>query len=282
MSISQSIYRISPEGEYKIYKSAREASRDLNIDPSAIGKACRGQKKTCGGYKWQYSKLFFHDYPDGGKPHPIFTDYIIYPDGRVYSINLFKFMARQCHTGYGSLSLKKNGKTYSRLIHRLVADVYFNNSDNLPEVNHKDGDGRNNNVKNLEWCTKSENCKHAHANKLTKGSNIPVCEYTKDKKLVNTYESIMEASRKTGLEYTGLRKKSKKGQMASNGHYFVLKYLSEKVIEYDEEFLTIPEFPKYKISNYGKVYSEKSNKYLATRKTTNGYFTINIRERKSR
>jgi len=54
------------------------------------------------------------------------------------------------------------GKQTSEYVHRLVAKAFIPNPDNLPEVNHIDGDPFNNNVSNLEWCTHSDNIQHAY------------------------------------------------------------------------------------------------------------------------
>ena len=53
----------------------------------------------------------------------------------------------------------KKGKTF--LVHRLIALTYIPNPENKPDINHIDGNPLNNNVPNLEWCTKTENMKHA-------------------------------------------------------------------------------------------------------------------------
>lgn len=53
--------------------------------------------------------------------------------------------------------LRKDGKSHPCLAHRLVAMAFIENPDNLPEINHIDENPANNNVWNLEWCTREEN-----------------------------------------------------------------------------------------------------------------------------
>lgn len=101
-------------------------------------------------------------------------DYIITKNGEV--INK--------HNGH-IVKPQKNGKGYLRVsigkklmfVHRLVAEKYVPNPNNLPQVNHKDGNKLNNYVNNLEWCTNQENRNHAVKNNLhIKGEQ---CSYSK-------------------------------------------------------------------------------------------------------
>lgn len=64
--------------------------------------------------------------------------------------------------GYYFVILSKNGIEIAYLISRLVAQVYIPNPKNKPQVNHIDGNPKNNNINNLEWVTASENKKHAY------------------------------------------------------------------------------------------------------------------------
>ena len=86
-------------------------------------------------------------------------------------------------TGYKSVSLWKNNKGSSKTIHRLVALTYLPNPNNLPEVNHIDGNKLNNQVHNLEWVTSSGNTQHAYDIGLAKQTML-----LDD----STYESLLE------------------------------------------------------------------------------------------
>ena len=70
------------------------------------------------------------------------------------------------NTGYCLLKLTKYGKEKHVFVHRLVAETFIPNPNNLPEINHIDGNKENNCINNLEWCTAKENISHATKNKL--------------------------------------------------------------------------------------------------------------------
>ena len=76
-------------------------------------------------------------------------------------------------TGYHLWSLSNKGDVKSVTVHRFVALALVPNPNDLPCVNHLDGDKSNNSASNLEWCTYSGNQKHAYAKNLrsAKGEN---------------------------------------------------------------------------------------------------------------
>jgi hypothetical protein len=88
----------------------------------------------------------------------------------------------------------KEGRRKTITRHRLVALAFIPNPHNYKEVNHKDGDKENNNVSNLEWCTKSYNCKHAFDAGLRMQSSEAVSKFTKKQVLK------MRTLRKNGVK----------------------------------------------------------------------------------
>ena len=72
----------------------------------------------------------------------------------------------QC-TGYYAVTFHMNNKAYCRKVHRLVIEAFTPNPDNLPCINHIDGNKLNNHVSNLEWCTYQANMQHAVRTGLT-------------------------------------------------------------------------------------------------------------------
>lgn len=102
--------------------------------------------------------------------------YIISPSGDIvrlpYSSNskytqwrnnkIFHVKSRTDRNGYVTVRLNINGIEKVKQLHRLVAETFLLKIDGKDFVNHKDGNKSNNDVSNLEWCTKSENTYHAY------------------------------------------------------------------------------------------------------------------------
>lgn len=84
--------------------------------------------------------------------------------------------------GYYMICIHLNGrasKSKCLKIHRLVAKAFVSNPNNYSVVNHIDGNKQNNYFKNLEWCTTSENLKHAFKIGLSKAKQGPDNKYAK-------------------------------------------------------------------------------------------------------
>ena len=87
--------------------------------------------------------------------------------------------------------------------HRLVAEAFLPNPNNLPMVNHKDENPSNNCVDNLEWCTACYNSNYGSRNqKLREASGSRIGQYTIDGKLIKVWNSISEASQSFGCKTT--------------------------------------------------------------------------------
>ena len=104
-------------------------------------------------------------------------------DGRIYSYYLKGFLSPKVDKGgYLMVCLQKNGQKKYFQVHRLIAETYISNPDNLETVNHKDGVKNNNNINNLEWSSFSDNLKHAYKIGLrcNKGTNSPTSKLTEN------------------------------------------------------------------------------------------------------
>lgn len=74
-----------------------------------------------------------------------------------------KFLSLRCNKkGYLQVGLSKNGIRKQFTVHRLVAQTFIPNPNNLPQVNHKDENKTNNCIENLEWCTAEYNCNYGN------------------------------------------------------------------------------------------------------------------------
>ena len=107
--------------------------------------------------------------------------------------------------GYYTVLLSKNSKRKWHFVHRLVAQAFIPNPDNLPIINHKDENKLNNEVKNLEWCDYLYNSNYGTRNKRLSETKTNNTYNTKPVLCVETgriYPSVREAARQTNIPNT--------------------------------------------------------------------------------
>ena len=106
--------------------------------------------------------------------------------------------------GYNVISLSSDVKKQFR-VHRLVAIAFIPNPENLPQINHVDGDKCNNNVANLQWCDASENMKHAFYTGLNSGKGEKHYRYnSKTFKFFHKQYGKIEATQRDFTKQLGL------------------------------------------------------------------------------
>lgn len=98
-------------------------------------------------------------------------NYIVSNTGRIRRVGAKKDHSTRGKKGYLVTDLYESGNRSTERVHILVAEAFIPNPCNKPEVNHEDGDKRNNNIANLKWVTKKENCEHAWQNGLARPSH---------------------------------------------------------------------------------------------------------------
>jgi hypothetical protein len=150
--------------------------------------------------------------------------YQISNKGNVFSIYKGKPLKICTHPrGYLMCGLYKDGKQLTKRVHRLVAQAFIPNPDNLPQVNHKDENKGNNCVENLEWCTDEYN--RYYGTGIERNAKIHrknVVQYSLDGKYIRTWEGINETARQLNIQASHIIECCQ-GKLNSTGG-FVWKY----------------------------------------------------------
>ena len=116
-------------------------------------------------------------------------------------------------TCYKVVGLCKDGKCHTKYIHRLVAEAFIPNPDCLPFINHKDEDGTNNLIENLEWCTPQYNTTYRDAHKK-RGKKL--------RGILHTEEHKSKISNGLRIYYANNESKSK-GRVSENRKGVILR-----------------------------------------------------------
>lgn len=157
------------------------------------------------------------------KKHPDIEKLEVSSFGRLRSVKGHYYKNWRSRGGYFYVSFSIDGKITSKSVHRLVAQTFIKNADNLPQVNHKDCDRTNNNVDNLEWCTASYNSKYREKFGMPNIETLgkPVLAISLDTHEVSRYPSQHEAGRKLGISDGNISSVVKGRLKQTGGFWFV-------------------------------------------------------------
>lgn len=145
-------------------------------------------------------------------------------------------------TGYYDVRVRRNGKQWTRTVHRIVAENLLPRVEGKTHVNHIDGDKSNNHLSNLEWCTRSENQLHAYRTGLISKEGIASRgikagigarnNLGKRIKLIHKdghtheFDSVRHAAKQLGLDYRTLSRVTNKKK-----HFHTIQGYSVEVVE---------------------------------------------------
>jgi hypothetical protein len=145
--------------------------------------------------------------------------YKVSRNGEIMSLNYRRtgkkrlMKAKKNPRGYLYITLTKNGIMKVCKIHRIVAETFIPNPNNMPEVNHKDEDKTNNAVENLEWCTRKYNCNYG--TRIEKYQKNIVCV-----ELNKTFKSMREAERELGVANASISRCCRGKQERAGGYHW--------------------------------------------------------------
>lgn len=134
---------------------------------------------------------------------------VVYKDGRIGNFKEKILKPSINKKGYEVVypsDSKKEGYKASVMVHRLVAEAFKPNPENKPQVNHKDGNKRNNLADNLEWATNLENHTHKLENNLSPETYMPkrVEQLTLEGEHVAFHGSLYSAGKSVGSNQYGV------------------------------------------------------------------------------
>ena len=160
-------------------------------------------------------------------------NYCVSNIGQVFSMHTNKMLKPNIsRNGYVYVVLSDGGKLTTKKIHRLVAEAFIPNPNNLPQVNHVDGNKSNNAAINLEWVTAKENVEHFWNNldneehrqrRITGQQRAKLHRKTTAKRVVRLtdnkmYNSIHEAATENGTSTSLISKVCKGKRHTTAGH----------------------------------------------------------------
>ena len=203
--------------------------------------------------------------------------YLVSNTGEIHSIKRNRLLKQHVRNGYKATCLYNGALNCKNTvaIHTLVANAFHPNDDSSKiHVNHIDGDKQNNNSYNLEWTTPMENTQHAVRTQLYKPHPKQVEQYSLHNEYIATYNSILEASSKSGANDRHISDVCKGKRKTCGG--FIWKYVEKDNNSVcPENGIPVDNFPNYLITKDG-IYSKRSSKYLKPKIMKSGYSSVKL------
>lgn len=116
-------------------------------------------------------------------------------------------------------------------VHRLVAITFLKNKNNLPQVNHIDGNKENNRVENLEWCSASYNIKHAYKKglKVSIGNHLKkkINQYDKKGNFIKEWESTKDVERVLKIKHSAISRCCMKKPHYNSAGGYIWRFANE-------------------------------------------------------
>jgi len=181
------------------------------------------------------------------------------------------------------VSLKVDNKRKEYYLHRVVAEHFIDNPNNLIEVNHKNGDFYDNKANNLEWISKNDNMRHAVDNNLINKFKRKIIVKTKSTKEEKIFDSLTDCANILNCSIGHLSSVCNNKIKSKKLDDFEISYLDiqkndsnfqEKCYE-NIIWKPYPELDKYLVSNTGEIKHKRTNRIVNGSKI-NGYRFVNL------
>jgi hypothetical protein len=204
-------------------------TKDSHNGRNAIGNCLKGLSKLAYNFKWKHKNL--NENLEGELWKQVIIENQDSENIKYFVSNLGRFK-NSSGTIMDNYKTNENGyirvyiynRTYA--LHRVIAYAFLENPDNKEQVNHIDGNKKNNAVKNLEWVTNTENQIHKYKIGLGNCHTRPIIQYDLNMNKIKEFKSIIGAAKELNIGKSNIRGVLINYRKTAGG--FIFKYLEEK------------------------------------------------------